>query len=112
MLNLCPQIISMVLGVALLLQMAYMPYESGYMNRLEFVSLLTCTITIYFSLYYANPLNDGPLVIITTIVICQNILTVGIFVYALIRTGWHGMLQMLKLSPQVRSPVRHHIQVF
>ncbi|MEW5307023.1 MAG: hypothetical protein WDW36_009444 [Sanguina aurantia] len=107
-------IVSMVLGIALYLQVAHMPYENGYMNWLEFLSLSTCVTTIYFSLFFSDSLRDAPLAIVTVLVILVNAVTMCVFVWAMMRAGWHSMLQMLKLSAEdfplmSKSHIRAHI---
>ncbi|MEW5320161.1 MAG: hypothetical protein WDW38_011256 [Sanguina aurantia] len=96
-------IVSMVLGIALYLQVAHMPYENGYMNWLEFLSLSTCVTTIYFSLFFSASLRDAPLAIVTVLVILINAMTMCVFVWAMMRAGWHSMLQMLKLNAEARK---------
>ncbi|MEW5320181.1 MAG: hypothetical protein WDW38_011274 [Sanguina aurantia] len=93
-------IVSMVLGMALYLQVVHMPYNNGYYNWLEFLALAASTTTIYFSLFFSNTLRDTPLAIVTTAVILMNTLTICVFVLALIRAGWHTMLQLLNLCPK------------
>lgn len=61
------------------------------------------TVTIYFSLFYADPLQEAPLAVVTIIVVLLNVVTILVFLTALTRAAWHMMLQMLKLSPEVRA---------
>lgn len=78
-----------------------MPYEYGHANWLEFMSLIVTVITIYFSLYFSNSLSDGPLAVITVLVIVLNVVTLSIFLYELLRAKWHASLQSLGLTPMV-----------
>ncbi|MEW5316539.1 MAG: hypothetical protein WDW38_007907 [Sanguina aurantia] len=89
-----------VLGVALGLQAAYMPYEHGFMNWLEFLSLISSTITIYFSLYFTYSVTPSALVAVTVVVTVVNVLTIAVFVIALIRANWHLALESVGLNPQ------------
>lgn len=102
--SLCYQIVSMVLGIALWLQAHTMPYEHGYMNWLEFLSLITCTVTIYFSLFFTDAFKEGALMIVTVLVVLLNVVTIAIFVGAMIKASWHAMLQKLKLCSKVCVP--------
>lgn len=98
----CSQTVCAVLGVALGLQAAYMPYEHGFMNWLEFLSLISSTITIYFSLYFTYSVTPSALVAVTVVVTVVNVLTIAVFVIALIRANWHLALESVGLNPQVR----------
>lgn len=95
------QTVCAVLGVALGLQALYMPYEHGFMNYLEFLSLVSCTVTIYFSLYFTYSVSSVTLVVVTVIVTLINVLTIAVFMVAILRANWHMGLEMIGLNPQV-----------
>lgn len=101
--SLLSQTVCAVLGVALGLQAAYMPYEHGYMNWLEFLSLISSTVTIYFSLYFTYSVTPSALVVVTVVVTLVNVLTIAVFMIALIRANWHWALELVGLNPRVRS---------
>ncbi|MEW5301125.1 MAG: hypothetical protein WDW36_004004 [Sanguina aurantia] len=110
-------IITLVLGAALGLQAAYMPYEYGYMNWLEFLSLVVTTVTIYFSLYFSYSLTAGPLTAVEVVVITLNVLTLALFLYALVRANWHLQLRFLGLSPEAlatmsKEEIRSYVTSF
>ncbi|MEW5301128.1 MAG: hypothetical protein WDW36_004007 [Sanguina aurantia] len=93
-------VITLVLGISLALQAAYMPYEYGHGNWLEVLSLVVTITTLYFSLYFSFALTDTPLAIVTVIVIFVNVVTLAVFLYELIRANWHVQLKNFGLSPK------------
>ncbi|MEW5307022.1 MAG: hypothetical protein WDW36_009443 [Sanguina aurantia] len=95
--------VSAVLGVSLGLQAACMPYEHGFMNWLEFLSLISSTLTIYFSLYFTYSVSPSALLVITILVTLINVLTIAVFVYALVRANWHILLESMGLSSKELS---------
>ncbi|MEW5313066.1 MAG: hypothetical protein WDW38_004660 [Sanguina aurantia] len=83
-------VVTIVLGVALALQAINMPYEYGHANWLESLSLVVTIVTIYLSLYFSNSLTDAPLAVVTVLVILLNVVTMAIFLYALLRAKWRA----------------------
>ncbi|MEW5306586.1 MAG: hypothetical protein WDW36_009041 [Sanguina aurantia] len=94
-------IVSMVLGGALVLHLRYMPYEYGYMNYLEFLSLVTCTLTVLFSLFFGDSQDKLVLTAVATLVFFVNAVTLVIFADSIVRASWHMLLQQLLLAPEV-----------
>lgn len=95
------QVMTIILGAALVLQAVYMPYEYGHANWLEMLSLIVTVTTLYFSLYFVFALESTPLVVVTVLVILMNVATVAIFLYALIRAHWYCGAQRLALDCKV-----------
>lgn len=91
----------MVLGGALVLHLRYMPYEYGYMNYLEFLSLVTCTLTVLFSLFFGDSQDKLVLTAVATLVFFVNAVTLVIFADSIVRASWHMLLQQLLLAPEV-----------
>lgn len=97
------QVMTVVLGASLALHAVFMPYEYGHANWLEVLSLVVTIITLYFALYFSFALDATPLVVVTVMVILMNVITVVIFLYALIRAHWYSGVQRLGLKPKVRA---------
>lgn len=108
------QVITLVLGISLALQAAYMPYEYGHANWLEVLSLIVTISTLYFSLYFSFSLDEAPLVVVTVLVIVMNVCTMAIFLYALVRAHWYSGVQHLGLDCKVRCVMGRecHMQCF